>query len=350
MAHSAGIATNTRPGEGPWRAVASTLFELLLTFGGLLAVTFAIGRLMPIDPVVAAGGADLNAEQYARLRSELGLDASLPMQFVRFVSALAQGDFGRSFLTGNPVSEDILRVFPATLELATIGTLIGALIGIPAGIVAALRQGGAVDAIVRVVTLVGYSMPVFWKGLMLLLVFYVMLGWAEGPGRYGIAYEGAVPTRTGLLLVDALWAGDLGAWRDALAHLVLPAVSLGYGAGAYLARMTRSFVLEQLRQEYVTTARVKGASETQVIMRHVLPNCGVQLVTTLALTYGLLLEGAVLTETVFAWPGLGQYMTRAMFNADMNAVLGGTFVIGAVFVILNVLSDIAYRWLDPRAR
>ncbi len=349
MVRAAGTGSDRRTDAGRGGAFASTVLELLFTFAGLLAVTFAIGRLMPIDPVVAAGGADLSAEQYARLRSELGLDASLPMQFVQFVSALLHGDFGRSFLTGNPVSQDILRVFPATLELATIGTLIGALIGIPAGIMAALRQGGVVDAIVRVVTLVGYSMPVFWKGLMLLLVFYVMLGWAEGPGRYGIAYEGAVPARTGLMLVDALWAGDFGAWRDAAAHLVLPAVSLGYGAGAYLARMTRSFVLEQLRQEYVTTARVKGASEAQVIIRHVLPNCGVQLVTTLALTYGLLLEGAVLTETVFAWPGLGQYMTRAMFNADMNAVLGGTFVIGAVFVILNLLSDVAYRWLDPRA-
>lgn len=332
------------------RALASTLTELLLTLAGLLAVTFALGRLMPIDPVVAAGGADLSTEQYARLRAELGLDASLPVQFVQFVGDLLRGDFGRSFLTGNPVADDILRVFPATLELATLGTLIGALIGIPAGIIAALKQGGVVDAVVRVLTLVGYSMPVFWKGLMLLLVFYVMLGWAEGPGRYSIAYEGAVPTRTGLLLIDTLLAGDTGAWRDAVAHLVLPAVSLGYGAGAYLARMTRSFVLEQLRQEYVTTARVKGATEAQVVFRHVLPNCGVQLVTTLALTYGLLLEGAVLTETVFAWPGLGQYMTRAMFNADMNAVLGGTFVIGLVFVLLNLLSDIAYRWLDPRAR
>jgi peptide/nickel transport system permease protein len=337
-------------GKGRGGRLSGTLLELLLTFAGLLAVTFAIGRLMPIDPVVAAGGADLNPEQYARLRAELGLDASLPMQFVQFVGNLLTGDFGRSFLTGNPVSQDILRVFPATVELATLGTLIGALIGIPAGIVAALRQGGAIDAIVRVLTLVGYSMPVFWKGLMLLLVFYVALGWAEGPGRYGVAFEGLVPVRTGLLLVDAALAGDWEAWRDAAAHLVLPAVSLGYGAGAYLARMTRSFVLEQLRQEYVTTARVKGASESRVVLRHVLPNCGVQLVTTLALTYGLLLEGAVLTETVFAWPGLGQYMTRAMFNADMNAVLGGTFVIGAVFVLLNLLSDAAYRWLDPRAR
>lgn len=345
-------ATRTHEGDSgrSVRAVGAVLIELGLTFAGLLAVTFVIGRLMPIDPVVAAGGADLNAEQYARLRVELGLDAPLYQQFLHFVGRLLQGDFGHSFLTGNPVAQDIMRVFPATVELATLGTLIGACIGIPAGILAAVKQGGPIDALVRMLTLIGYSMPVFWKGLMLLLVFYVLLGWAEGPGRYGIAYEGLVPVVTGLLLIDAAIAGDTGAWSDALAHLVLPALSLGYGAGAYLARMTRSFVLEQLRQEYVTTARVKGMSEPRIVLRHVLPNCGVQLVTTLALTYGLLLEGAVLTETVFAWPGLGQYMTRAMFNADMNAVLGGTFVIGTAFVLLNLLSDIAYRWLDPRAR
>jgi len=348
MSASAGIDT-TGAGRSA-RALGTVLLELGLTFAGLLAVTFLIGRLMPIDPVVAAGGADLNAEQYARLRAELGLDAPILQQFGQFVIRLLQGDFGQSFLTGNPVAQDIARVFPATIELASLGTFIGAVIGIPAGIVAAVKQGGPIDALVRMLTLMGYSMPVFWKGLMLLLVFYVMLGWAEGPGRYGIAYEGLVPVVTGLLLIDAAIAGDWGAWRDAVAHLVLPAISLGYGAGAYLARMTRSFVLEQLRQEYVITARVKGMSEPRIVLHHVLPNCGVQLVTTLALTYGLLLEGAVLTETVFAWPGLGQYMTRAMFNADMNAVLGGTFVIGTAFVLLNLLSDVAYRWLDPRAR
>ncbi|NBT54917.1 MAG: ABC transporter permease [Betaproteobacteria bacterium] len=288
---------------------------------GLLAATFLIGRIMPIDPVVAAAGADLTTAQYARVAAELGLDQPLLVQFGRFVLRLVQFDFGQSFLSGNPVAVDIARVFPATVELATLGILIGATIGVPAGIVAAVMRGTWVDAVLRCITLIGYSMPVFWKGLMLMLVFYVMLGWAEGPGRQGIAFEGQVPTVTGLLLVDCLLQGDWDALRDAWGHVV-----------------------------YMITASVKGASTTRMVLRHALPNCGVQLITTFALTYGLLLEGAVLTETVFAWPGLGQYMTKAMFNADMNAVIGGTFVIGMVFVVLNQLSDLAYRRLDPRSQ
>jgi peptide/nickel transport system permease protein len=320
------------------------------TFFGLLLVTFLIGRVMPLDPVAAVVGPDVSDEVYARVRTELGLDRPIWVQFGSYLAHVARLDFGVSILTKQPVLADIARVFPATLELATLGILIGAMLGVPLGILAAMHRGGAIDAGVRVVTLVGYSAPVFWKGLMLLLVFYVWLGWTEGPGRLSVIYEGMVPDRTGLILVDAALAGEWDAFRDALSHLVLPAASLGYGATAYIGRMTRSFMLDQLRQEYVTVARVKGLTETQIVLRHVLPNCAVQLVTTIALTYGLLLEGAVLTETVFAWPGLGQYMTKAMFNADMNAVLGGTFVIGVVFVILNFSSDILYRLLDPRAR
>jgi len=342
-------AATARAGRG-LRMAGREAGMLLATFLGLLLVTFLIGRVMPVDPVIAAVGPDISDETYARVRAELGLDASLPVQFWRYVASVLQFDFGTSILTRNPVTEDIARVFPATLELATAGVLIGTLIGVPLGILAAVFRGTWVDGVIRVLTLVGYSAPVFWKGLMLLLVFYALLGWAEGPGRTSVFYEGVVDPVTGLLLVDSALAGDRDAFHDALAHLLLPAISLGYGAAAYIGRMTRSFMLDQLRQEYVTAARVKGLPEWRVVLGHVLPNCAVQLVTAIALTYGLLLEGAVLTETVFAWPGLGQYMTKAMFNADMNAVLGGTFVIGVVFVALNLLSDILYRALDPRAR
>lgn len=320
------------------------------TFVGLLLVTFLIGRVMPLDPVVAVVGPDVSAEVYNRVRTELGLDQPVFVQFLRYVGQIARLDFGVSILTKQPVIADIARVFPATMELATIGIAIGTFLGIPLGILAAFYRGTVIDGAVRVLTLVGYSAPVFWKGLMLLLVFYVWLGWAEGPGRISVAYEGLLEPRTGLILLDAALAGEWELFRNAFAHLVLPAVSLGYGATAYIGRMTRSFVLDQLRQEYVTVARVKGLPEWRIVLSHVLPNCAVQLVTTVALTYGLLLEGAVLTETVFAWPGLGQYMTKALFNADMNAVLGGTFVIGMVFVILNLASDLFYRLMDPRAR
>ena len=337
-----------------WRGTALALSRqtgiVLATFFGLLLVTFFIGRVLPLDPVTAVLGPDISQEIYERTREQMGLNDPIYVQFGRYIWSVVQFDFGNSFFTKQPVIQDIARVFPATLELATAGVLIGTFIGVPLGILAALNRGTWIDDTVRVITLVGYSAPVFWKGLLLLIVFYAWLGWAGGPGRLSIYYEGLVPHVTGLLLIDAALAGEWEVFRDVFAHLVLPAVSLGYGAAAYIGRMTRSFMLDQLRQEYVSVARVKGMSEWRVVMHHVLPNCAVQLVTTIALTYGLLLEGAVLTETVFAWPGLGQYMTKAMFNADMNAVLGGTLVIGAVFILLNLFSDVLYRFLDPRTR
>jgi peptide/nickel transport system permease protein len=337
-----------------WRvrmlAILRQLGIVLATFFGLLLVTFMIGRVLPLDPVTAVLGPDISQEIYERAREQMGLNDPIWVQFGRYIWAVVQLDFGTSFFTKQPVLQDIARVFPATLELATAGVLIGTFIGVPLGILAALNRGTWIDGAVRVVTLIGYSAPVFWKGLILLIVFYAWLGWTGGPGRLSIYLEGIVPQVTGLLLIDAALAGEWEVFRDVLRHLILPAVSLGYGAAAYIGRMTRSFMLDQLRQEYVSVARVKGMSEWRVVVHHVLPNCAVQLVTTIALTYGLLLEGAVLTETVFAWPGLGQYMTKSMFNADMNAVLGGTLVIGAVFILLNLFSDVLYRILDPRTR
>lgn len=323
---------------------------IFATFFGLILITFVIGRVMPLDPVTAAVGPDVSQELYEKVYREMGLDQPIAIQFLDYVKSVLSFDLGNSFFTNQPVTKDIARVFPATLELAFCGVVIGALIGIPAGILAAVNRGTVIDGAVRVVMLIGYSAPVFWKGLILLVVFYAALGWASGPGRLSIYFEGLVPTRTGLLLIDSALAGQWDVFRDAISHIALPAISLGYGASAYIGRMTRSFMLDQLKQEYVSVARVKGLSERQVIFGHVLPNCAVQLVTTVALTFGLLLEGAVLTETVFAWPGLGQYMTKAMFNADLNAVLGGTLVIGAIFVFLNLGSDILYRILDPRTR
>jgi peptide/nickel transport system permease protein len=321
-----------------------------VTFLGLLLVTFFIGRVVPIDPVLAAVGDRAPAEVYERVKIELGLDQPLWRQFGIYLGQVLRGDFGRSVLTANPVLTDITRVFPATLELATLGTLIGVALGIPAGVIAAVHRGKAIDQAVRVLGLAGYSIPVFWLGLMGLLLFYAKLGWVGGPGRISVAYDDFVRPITGVILLDAAVQGEWEAFRDALSHLILPAAILGYFSLAYVSRMTRSFMLEQLRQEYVTTARVKGMSERRVIWRHALGNAAVPLITVVALSYANLLEGSVLTETVFAWPGLGQYITNALLNADMNAVLGGTVVVGAVFIGLNLLSDILYRIVDPRAR
>ncbi len=316
---------------------------------GLLLVTFVIGRVVPIDPVLAVVGDRADRATYERAAAELGLDRPYHEQFIDYVGDVLSGDLGRSVLTSRPVLEDIARVFPATLELATIGVVIGVVFGIPAGVAAAVWRGRWPDHVVRVLGLVGYSVPIFWLGLVGLLLFYARLGWVAGPGRLDIFYEGIVPPVTGMLLLDSLIAGDMAIFRNALDHIILPAALLGYFSLAYISRMTRSFMLDQLRQEYITTARVKGLSEWRVIWRHAFANIRVPLLTVVALSYAHLLEGSVLTETVFAWPGLGRYITNSLLNADMMAVLGGTIVVGVVFVGINMLSDVLYRLLDPRA-
>jgi len=332
------------------RSFANFLVVILLTYLGLLAVTFFIGRVIPIDPVLAIVGDRAPAHVIERTRQELGLDKPLYHQFYLYLGKVLKGDFGTSVLTANPVMTDIRRAFPATLELASLGILIGAGLGVPLGVWAAVRRGKLVDQVVRVIGLVGYSVPIFWLGLMALLVFYARLGWVSGPGRIDVSYEYTVTPVTGLLLVDSAMASEWEAFRNVFSHLILPASLLGYFALAYISRMTRSFMLNELAQEYVIAARAKGLSESRIIWRHALRNAMVPLVTVIALSYAGLLEGSVLTETVFAWPGLGLYITNSLQNADMNAVLGGTIIVGSVFVGLNLLSDVLYKLLDPRTR
>ncbi len=331
-------------------ALARFAGVIVATYLGLLAVTFFIGRVIPVDPVLAIVGDRAPEHVVQRVREELGLNEPIWRQFAIYVGKALQGDFGTSVLTSNPVLDDIAKTFPATLELATCGILIGAGLGVPLGVWAAVRRGGWVDQAVRVMGLVGYSVPIFWLGLMGLVLFYAKLGWVGGPGRLDVAFEYSVTRVTGLLLVDAAMAGEWEAFRNALSHLALPAALLGYFSLAYISRMTRSFMLTELEQEYIVAARAKGLSETRIIWRHALRNAMVPLVTVIALSYAGLLEGSVLTETVFAWPGLGLYITNSLQNADMNAVLGGTLVVGTVFVGLNLLSDLLYRLLDPRTR
>ena len=281
---------------------------------------------------------------------QLGLDQPIYIQYLRYLGQLAEGDLGTSIMTAQPVIDDILRFFPATLELATVATLLGIFVGVPAGVFAAVHQGRWPDHIVRVVALLGYSAPIFWLGLVALLIFYANLGWVAGPGRLDVFYDGIVEPRSGILLLDAAMADEWDIFYNALSHLILPASILGTFALAYIARMTRSFMLDQLSQEYILTARVKGIPERQVIWRHAFRNVLVQLITIIGLTYASLLEGSVLTETVFSWPGIGQYITHSLFNNDMNAVLGGTIVVGVCFVGINMLSDLLYRLVDPRVR
>ncbi|HEY0295229.1 MAG TPA: ABC transporter permease [Bordetella sp.] len=341
------------PGKAAMRwglRAAGWMLTLATTFAGLLAVTFFIGRKVPIDPVLAVLGDRASASAYAAVRAQMGLDQPLPAQFAIYVREVLHGNLGTSLLTSNPVLDDIARVFPATLELATLATVIGILVGVPLGVAAARRHNRAVDHVARFVGLIGSSMPVFWLGLMGLLLFYARLHWVAGPGRVDPAYDDMVDTRTGSLLIDALLAGEWDVFANALSHIVLPACILGYYSVAYLSRMTRAFMLEQLGQEYIATARVKGVPEWRVAWRHAFGNIAVPLLTVIALTYSNLLEGSVLTEIVFAWPGIGSYLTGALLNADMNAVLGCTLAIGALFILINLLTDVLYRVFDPRVR
>ncbi len=336
--------------KGWAKSILRFLVIIATTYLGLLAVTFFIGRVIPIDPVLAVLGDRAPAHVVERTRELMGFNKPLYEQFFIYVRDALTGNFGTSVLTTNPVMADIRRVFPATLELATLGTIIGSLFGVPLGVLAAVKRGSIADQIVRVVGLVGYSVPIFWLALLSLLLFYAKLRWVAYPGRIDIVYEYSFTPVTGLYLLDSLWQGQWDVFRDVFRHIILPAGLLGYFSLAYISRMTRSFMLNELGQEYIVAARAKGLSETRIIWGHALRNAAVPLVTVIALSYAGLLEGSVLTETVFAWPGLGLYITNSLQNADMNAVLGGTIVIGSVFVAINILSDLLYRTLDPRTR
>jgi peptide/nickel transport system permease protein len=333
-----------------FRAVLALAAKAGLTLAGLLVVTFFIARVVPVDPVLAVVGDRASPETVARVRAEMGLDRPLIVQFGLYLRQLGHADLGRSALTREPVVRDIARFFPATFELATAATLIGLMLGVPAGVAAAAWHGRWPDQVLRVVSLFGYSVPVFWLGLMALLLFYADLGWAAGPGRLDPWLEDVVPARTGLLLVDAALAGNGAVLASALRHLVLPASVLGYYAMAYISRMTRSLMLEQLGQDYIAVARAKGLGEGRVLWRHALGNVLVPLATVATLSYAQLLEGSVLTETVFAWPGIGRYITGSLLSLDMNAVMGGTLVVGVVFIAVNLLVEGVYGYLDPRTR
>ena len=336
------------------RQTGNTLVTLLVTFIGLLAVTFVISRVVPIDPVTSILGERATAQQIEDTRAKLGLDEPMWYQFAIYIGNTLQGDLGTSIRTREPVAEAVARVFPATLELATLATIIGVIVGVPAGVMAATKPGSLLDQTVRLVGLMGYSMPIFWLGLMGLLLFYGHLGWVGGPGRLDVTYQMQMDFEltqyTGMILLDTLLNGRPDMFANAFSHIILPAGLLAYISMAYISRMTRSFMMNELGQEYITTARVKGMPERRVIWVHALKNVMVPLITVIALSYAYLLEGAVLTETIFAWPGLGSYITDALLVADMPAVLGGTVVVGMAYIGLNMLSDLLYRLFDPRAR
>lgn len=353
MADASNLARPSLTGRRWYRRSVTTariLLTVAITMLGLITLTFFIGRVLPFDPVVAILGDDSSREAYDRVYRQLGLDRPLYEQFFTYLRDVLSFDFGRSLSSGRPVIDDITRVFPATVELALLSIFFGVAIGVPLGVAAAARQGSWIDQLIRVFALIGFSAPNFWLGLVGLAVFFAGLGWVGGPGRLSTFYQFDIEIRTGLILIDSALMQRWDIFQDAVSRLVLPVGILAYGAMAFIARMTRSFMLEQLSQEYIIAARAKGVSRTAVIWVHAFPNIAVQLVTVIALAFGFLLEGAVLTETVFAWPGLGRYMTTALLRGDMNAVLGCVIVIGLIFITLNLLCDLFYRSFDPRTR
>lgn len=332
------------------RKLATSLVIIATTLFGLLLITFVVGRLVPADPVIAVIGDQADQETYQRVYAMMGLDQPLYVQFFNYLRDVLTLNFGQSHLTKNPVILDLTRVLPATIELAGLSIIIGAGLGIPLGIIAATHKGKWIDQLARVVGLVGYSTPIFWLGTLVMLVFYARLGWIPGGGRIDIYNEGLVEGPTQSLLLDSLLAGEWEVFWSALHHLITPALILGYASMAYISRMSRSFMLEQLGQEYVLTARAKGLPRGSVVWGHAFRNIRVQLLTIVTLAFCGLLEGTVLIETVFSWPGLGQYLTTALLYADMNAVLGAVLVIGLISIVINLLSDVVYRFVDPRTR
>ena len=322
---------------------------VLPTFIGITLLVFSLIRLLPGDPVEALSGErGMDAERYQRLLHQFGLDRPLPLQYLDYLWKALHGDLGLSIITHEPVFKEFMTLFPATIELSACAMLIALLLGLPAGIIAAVKRNTVWDYSVMGASLTGYSMPIFWWGLLLILTFSVWLGWTPVSGRIAIQFD--IPPVTGFMLVDSLLSGERGAFKSALSHLVLPSIALGTIPLAVIARMTRSSMLEVLREDYVRTARAKGASSFRVIGIHALRNALIPVVTTIGLQVGTLLAGAILTETIFSWPGIGKWLVEAIHRRDYPAVQGGILLSATVIIAVNLIVDVLYGVINPRIR
>ena len=325
-------------------------FGLLIpTFFGVTLLTFALIRLIPGDPVeVMMGERRVDPQMHADAMHRLGLDKPLYQQYFDYIGNLAQGNLGESLRSRVGVWDEFLTLFPATLELSVAAMLFATVFGVLAGIIAALRRGSTVDHGVMGVALTGYSMPIFWWGLLLIMLFSVQLGWTPVSGRLDLLYD--IPPRTGFMLIDTLLSDEPGAFVDALKHLILPAIVVGTIPLAVIARMTRSAMLEVLREDYVRTARAKGLSPKRVVFVHALRNALIPVLTVLGLQVGSLLSGAVLTETIFSWPGIGKWLIEAIGARDYPVVQNGILLIATLVILVNFVVDILYGLVNPRIR
>jgi dipeptide transport system permease protein len=329
--------------------VLKRLALVVPTFLGITLLVFSLIRLIPGDPVEALSGErGMDPARYQRLLHEFGLDRPLPVQYADHVWKVLHGDLGLSLNTHEPVFREFIARFPATIELSLFAVLFALLIGLPAGIIAALKRNTVWDYSTMGLALTGFSMPIFWWGLMLILTFSVALGWTPVSGRIAIQFD--IPPVTGFMLIDTLLASDKGAFKSALSHLILPTIALGTIPLAVIARMTRSSMLEVLREDYVRTARAKGASSFRVVGIHALRNALIPVITTVGLQVGTLLAGAILTETIFSWPGIGKWIVEAIGRRDYPAVQGGLLMTASVIIGVNLLVDLLYGVINPRIR
>jgi len=316
---------------------------------GISIITFGLSHLVPADPAVVALGDHATEAQIDAFREKYGLNKPVPEQYWIYVTGLLRGDLGISLRTRRPVAADLRDFFPATFELSLTALILSILIGIPAGVVSATRRNRLPDHVVRIVSLIGGSIPIFWLGLILIGFFYGRLGWLPGGARID-KFIPPPPGVTGLFTVDSLLAGDYRAFWSSLQHLFLPALALGYFSTAIIARMMRSSMLEVLNHQYVLAARAHGFRPRRVTWRHAARNALIPTVTTVGVTFGSLLSGAVLTETIFSWPGLGRYATHSAISLDFPAVMGVTLLAALVYTVTNLIVDLGYQWLDPRIR
>ncbi|ENA31648.1 MULTISPECIES: ABC transporter permease subunit [Pseudomonas] len=329
--------------------IARRLGLLIPTFFGVTLLTFSLIRLIPGDPVeVMMGERRVDPQMHAEALHRLGLDKPLYQQYFDYLSNLAHGNLGESLITRDNVWHEFTTLFPATLELALCAMIFATVLGLLAGVIAALRRGSLFDHGVMGISLTGFSMPIFWWGLILIMFFSVQLGWTPVSGRIDLLYD--IEPKTGFMLIDSLLSDEEGAFMDALHHLILPSIVLGTIPLAVIARMTRSAMLEVLREDYVRTARAKGLSPARVVFIHALRNALIPVLTVLGLQVGSLLAGAVLTETIFSWPGVGKWLIDAISRRDYPVVQNGILLIATLVILVNFVVDILYGFANPRIR